>query len=195
MKRMLFSALALLLPVLMLSGCGGPVRPEGMPDLVKHTVTVTQDGQPVQGVHLTLFLDGPGKNWPIFGDSDASGKVMFCTQSTDFKGAPTGSYIVTAEKVEETPSQYTDIPATTFEETQELAAKMRAEYRPSYDLVDPELKSRETTTLTLSITPEGCSPETLELGPACREMFIPVGSAPEPGIDPEDVKEDVQSSD
>ncbi|MBR2585454.1 MAG: hypothetical protein IKF77_08005 [Thermoguttaceae bacterium] len=195
MKQMLFSALALLLPVLMLSGCSGPVRPDGMPDLVKHTVTVTQDGQPVEGVHLTLFLDGPGKNWPIFGDSDASGKVMFCTQSTDFKGAPAGSYIVTAEKVEITPSQYDNVEVSGLEEAQMIEAKRRAEYRPSYDLVNPELKTRETTTLTLSITASGCDPATLELGAACREMFIPQGSAPEPGIDPEDVMEEVQMSD
>ena len=195
MKRMLFSALALLLPVLTLSGCGGPVRPDGMPDLVKHTVTVTQDGQPVEGVHLTLFLDGPGKNWPVFGDSDATGKVMFCTQSTDFKGAPAGSYVVTAEKVEETPSQYADATFNSFDEMMEIEAKRRAEYRPSYDLVDPALKSRETTTLTLSITNDAIDPATLELGPACREMFIPAGTAPEPGIDPEDVMDEVQSSD
>ena len=195
MKQMLFSALALLLPGLMLSGCSGPVRPDGMPDLVKHTVTVTQDGQPVEGVHLTLFLDGPGKNWPIFGDSDASGKVMFCTQSTDFKGAPAGSYIVTAEKVEITPSQYDNVEVSGLEEAQEIEAKRRAEYRPSYDLVNPELKTRETTTLKLSITATGCDPETLELGAACREMFIPPGSAPEPGIDPADLIEEVRMSD
>ena len=195
MKQMLFSALALLLPVLMLSGCSGPVRPDGMPDLVKATVTVTQDGQPVQGVHLTLILDGPGKNWPVFGDSDASGKVTFCTQSTDFKGAPAGSYIVTAEKVEATPSQYDNVPVNDMYEAQEVAAKRRAEYRPSYDLVNPELKTRETTTLKLSITASGCDPETLELGAACREMFIPPDSAPEPGIDPADVTEEVQVSD
>ena len=188
MKRMLLSALALLLPVLMLSGCGGPVRPDGMPDLVNKQVTVTQDGQPVEGVHLTLFLDGPGKNWPIFGDSDASGKVTFCTQSTDFKGAPAGSYIVTAEKVEATPSQYDNVEVNNMQEMQELEAKRRAEYRPSYDLVDPALKSQATTTLKLSITKDAIDPETLELGSACREMFIPAGSAPEPGVDPESVE-------
>ena len=195
MKRMLFSALALLLPVLLLSGCGGPVRPDGMPDLVKATVTVTQDGQPVEGVHLTLFLDGPGKNWTVFGDSDSTGKVTFCTHSTDFKGAPAGSYIVTAEKVEVTPSQFDNIEVSNMEEAQEIEAKRRAEYRPSYDLVNPELKTRETTTLTLSITASGCDPATLELGAACREMFIPEGSAPEPGIDPAFVIEEVQMSD
>ena len=195
MKRMLFSALALLLPVLTLSGCGGPVRPDGLPDLVKATVTVTQDGQPVEGVHLVLFLDGPGKNWPIFGDSDASGKVMFCTQNSDFKGAPAGSYIVTAEKVEVTPSQYDNVQVSNMEEAQEVEAKRRAEYRPSYDLVNPELKTRDTTTLTLSITASGCDPDTLELGAACREMFIPPDSAPEPGVDPEDVLEEMQMSD
>ena len=188
MKRMLFSALALLLPVLTLSGCGGPVRPDGMPDLVNKQVTVTQDGQPVEGVHLTLYLDGAGKNWPVFGDSDASGKVTFCTQSTDFKGAPAGSYIVTAEKVEVTPSQYDGIETHNMEESIALDAKRRAEYRPSYDLVDPALKSQATTTLKLSVTNDAMDPETLELGPACREMFIPAGSAPEPGIDPESVE-------
>ena len=188
MKRVLFGAMALLLPVLTLFGCGGPASPDGMPDLVKKTVTVTQDGQPVEGVHLTLFLvEGPGKNWPIYGDSDASGKVMFHTMRTEFNGAPEGSYIVMAEKVERTPSRFDNVEAADMDEAREIAAKRRAEYRPSYDLVNPELKTREKTTLKLSITKKGCSPETLELGPACREMFIPPDSAEHPGVDPADI--------
>jgi len=187
MKRFILGALALVLPVLLLAGCGGPVRPDGLPDLIKKTVTVTQNGQPVEGVHLTLFLKGAGKNWPIFGDSDASGKVMFCTQTNDFKGAPAGEYIVTAEKVRITPSQYDNVEVSGMEEALAIQAKRRAEYRPSYDLVDPELKSQQTTTLTLSITKDGCSPDPLELGDPCEIMFIPPDSAAEPGAEPEEI--------
>jgi len=190
MKRFLLSAAALLLPVLYTAGCGGPVKPDGLPDLIKKTVRVTQEGQPVEKVHLTLYLQGAGKNWPVYGDSDASGNVMFFTQSSDFKGAPAGDYLVTAEKVEITPSQYDNVQVADFHEAQAIQAKREAEYRPSYDLVDPGLKRKETTTLKLSITKEGCTPDTLELGPAFREMFIPPGSASEPGVSPDDAEVD-----
>lgn len=169
------------------SGCGGAKKPDGLPELIKQPVTVTQDGKPLAGVHLTLYLAGEGKNWPVFGDSDSSGKVIFNTQTTDFKGAPAGDYIVTAEKVEVTPSQFDNIPVNGANEAMELEAKKNAEYRPSYYLVDPALKDKETTTLTLKISASGCEPSSLDLGPACREMFIPPGSAPEPNMEPEPV--------
>ena len=152
-------------------GCNNVKRPDGMPELEKVSVTITQEGKPLEKA-LVNFRTAEGGGWPIYGTTVASGVAKMCTQSTDLPGVPAGEYIVTVEKVEETPSQYAnDPPPTNAEEALALDEKMKNEYRPFYDLVNPEFKTAETSTLKVTVSSKGADPATFEVGAPCREEF------------------------
>lgn len=163
-----------------LTGCGGVKKPDGMPDLVKATITLTQEGQPLADADVTCF----GKQqsaWTVFGRSDAKGVVELKTYTSEFSGAPVDEYVVCVKKIEATPSKYGDTPPPTMDEADAWSKKRAAEYRPSYYLVPEEFINQATSTLTLNVTADGVQPATLELGPPQHIEFIPADSAPKPG--------------
>ena len=186
MKKLLM-ILPLALAVLTI-GCGGPERPEGMPELFPASFKVVQEGQPVAGVTVNLFTDTHG--FPVSGVSDEMGVVNLTTYNQDYQGAPVGEYRVTAYKVEITPSEYGEESPTEYSAAIKWMAQRQSEYRPSYDLVNPEYKNGGTTTLKLTVTENGVEPADLDLGPATRAEFIPQDSAPKPGMAPKEVEEE-----
>lgn len=177
MKKLMV-IIPLALAVLCVVGCKGQARPDGMPDLVPASFKVLQDGQPVAGVTVNLFTEGHG--FPVSGVSDETGLVKLSTYSQDYDGAPVGEYRVTAYKVEITPSEYGEECPNEMAAAQEWMSKRCSEYRPSYDLVNPECKNGGTTPLKISIKANGADPAELDLGPATHEMFLPQDSAKSP---------------
>lgn len=174
-----FMAVFLLFGVgLWLLGCNSAKLPQGMPDLVPAKLTITQEGKPLADAEVALC----GSTWNIFGTSDAKGVVVLRTYQYEIKGAPHGEYIVTVSKAEHTPSEFGETPPPENRVVvAEWTANREAEYRPSYDLVDPALKDQRTSTLRVKITASGAEPATIEVGSAVHEIFIPPGSASAPG--------------
>lgn len=165
-------------------GCSKVKKPSGFPKLVKDAhFTLTQDGTPLAGAKVKFFKGGDkvdDSRWGIFGESDENGVVHLATYNAAFAGAPLGTFKVTVFKDEVTPSQYGEEPPKTGAEIAEWQKKRMSEYRPGYHLVDPVYMNEETTTLTVTISESGASPDTFELGPAVREEFIPLGTSPTP---------------
>jgi hypothetical protein len=90
---------------------------------------------------VSLFVDGGSSPWAVGGTTDASGKVSLVTHGK-YPGVPAGKYKVCVFKVEGT-------------------------FPEEYDLVEVNLKSPVTTTLTLEAGP-GKKSETLDAGKAIR---------------------------
>lgn len=176
-----FAFFTLLAGLVALSGCGGVEKPAGMPDLVKAQITITQDNKPLADAYVKL--DGAMKEWPVFGKTDANGVAILQTYKSEYVGAPEGEYTVSVDKVRETPSEFDGVVANGMEELMALDAKKKAEFRPSYYLVDRQYASFDSSPLKVSITSAGANPATLDVGAAVEEEFIPPGSAPRPGME------------
>ncbi|MDR3110330.1 MAG: hypothetical protein LBU65_11710 [Planctomycetaceae bacterium] len=68
-------------------------RPEGMPELVPCSITVTFDGKSIQGVTILLVPLEGDTQWSPSGTTDTNGRAYPDT-SYGFKGVPVGKYKV-----------------------------------------------------------------------------------------------------
>jgi hypothetical protein len=85
---------ALLIVLLLLVGCRKTVpRPEGMPDLVPCTVTVTFGGEAIENVGVLLRSTEPGNRWGAGGRTDVKGKTVLKTAGA-FEGVVPGEYTI-----------------------------------------------------------------------------------------------------
>ena len=98
MKKLCLCA-ALVASCFLTFGCGGKPKPDGMPDLYKTTIVVTQNGAPLADAALSLQSDDPSLKWAVGGKTDANGRAELTTHG-DFKGAPAGTYRVGVVKME-----------------------------------------------------------------------------------------------
>ncbi|QDT01941.1 hypothetical protein K227x_03110 [Rubripirellula lacrimiformis] len=142
----------------MVSGCGGVVQPDGLPELHPFELSVSQGGTPVEGVSVQLVPeDRANSRWACGGATDAEGKVVVKTLGK-FEGAPAGNYKVTFYKaiVEDmSPGVSADDPS---------ASKVY----DSYLLVDPKFGSIATTPVEVSIAGGETTVPPIELGSAVR---------------------------
>ena len=84
-----FSLLAIAL--LGTAGCNKNQRPEGLPPTHPLTITVTQEGNPLEGA--TVSLVSPELKWVIGGVTNADGQAKMMTHGK-FEGAPEGTFNV-----------------------------------------------------------------------------------------------------
>lgn len=107
----LFSAL--LLAVSLIVGCVGEPRPAGMPRLYPVSITVTQEGEPLEGALLQLFAeDSANARWGPSGVSNSSGVATLFTEGK-YKGVPLGEFKVVVTKSEREPHphpEWADLP-------------------------------------------------------------------------------------
>ncbi|MCL2120108.1 MAG: carboxypeptidase-like regulatory domain-containing protein [Planctomycetaceae bacterium] len=123
--------------VLALSGCGGNEYPKGFPKLYSATVTLTQQGTPLEGASVTFFPEDTNNQWGSGGKSDAQGKVHIITYGK-YDGMPEGKYKVTVIKTyaENPPMTHDDPPATGV-----------------FSLVATKYNSQKTTDLAIEVKP------------------------------------------
>ena len=153
--------------ILLFVGCGGERRPDGMPALHATALTFTQGGTPLGADALvTLFSDDASlSQWTIGGVTNDRGVVNI--QTNGFNGAPAGTFRITVSKTEtegEVAARTEPVdPDAPFVDTSNVR---------SFHVVAPEHRTRQTTQLTVEVTP-GRNAETFDLGPAVREA-VPV---------------------
>ena len=159
-----------LLVVCVFSGCGGPQRPAGFPDLFPCDIKVTQEGEPLAEAVVRLLPESGTNEWIISGKTDAYGIAKISTHA-QFAGAPAGTFKVCVSKLYETPSQF-EPPAdsASYGEWQEWRDKTMAEKRPRFSLVKPEFDDIAKTPFSITVS-KGKTRETFDVGEAVR---IPV---------------------
>ncbi|MGL4941836.1 MAG: carboxypeptidase-like regulatory domain-containing protein [Thermoguttaceae bacterium] len=82
-----------------LCGCGGEERPKDMPPVFPCTLTITQDGKPLEGALVALYnQDAALQKWTAGGTTDASGSVTPSTQGR-YRGVVPGKYKITVTKI------------------------------------------------------------------------------------------------
>ena len=170
----LTSALALFV------GCGGEKVPEGMPPLVKFSLTITQDGKALDGAAVSFQTSS--HSYKVDGTTNSSGVVQLLT-SGKFKGAPEGEYQVEVKKEIATESKFGNDAPVNPDARAKWDANRLGEYRPTHSYVDKKFGNFETSGLTVQIVKGGSA--SLEVGSAVDDIIIPKGSSPNPSGDAE----------
>ncbi len=100
------TALVFLAVISIVVGCG-PARPKEMPETAPCTVTVTQAGQPMADVVVSLYREGGNGSMLIEGTTNTSGVAKIRTRWGDYttNGAPVGTHKVTVDKYVEVPPE------------------------------------------------------------------------------------------
>ena len=153
---------------LAVTGCNpGQKLPEGMPPLTPCTLTITQDGKPLEGATISLFSIGGAQSFYPGGKTDANGKAEIFTNGK-YQGVPDGKYKVVVSKRETEESKFG--PALTADDPgyDEWLAKSSGENLSSYRLVEKQYTSAGTTTLEITVPGEIA---TLDVGKAIREKL------------------------
>ena len=140
-------------------GCNqGPAKPDHIPDLTACSVTVTYNGQPVQGA--SVLLAPTSGQLSAAGVTDSSGKAVLKVDGM-WEGVAPGEYRVTVtkmEKVEGTLGPTPENPA----EYEEYQKKLDAQPAPKH-LIPEKYSGFTTSGLTITIADGTPVKETFEL--------------------------------
>ncbi|MDR2171767.1 MAG: hypothetical protein LBP59_16610 [Planctomycetaceae bacterium] len=89
---------SILLSNLLIAGCSGKLRPDGMPRLVPCSILVKQDATPLANANVSIIPEN-GSKWNAAGVTDNSGVAKLYTLS-QYEGVPEGKYKVVISKTE-----------------------------------------------------------------------------------------------
>ena len=156
--------LPLLLLAVLLAGCSD--RPADMPPLFPCSITVTQDGVPLEGasVRMVNLSDAAvGNAWTPSGTTDASGVAQMMTNA-QYAGAAAGKYRITVEKFETEPSKLGPQPPVDSPEYEAWSHRSAAETLAQYALVEAIYSSSQT-------------PHEIEITKGANDLTIDVGKA------------------
>ena len=151
MNRTFFCLIALLLPALLMTGCGESL-PAGMPRLYSASILVTQEGEPLAGALVMLLAEDEDlTQWGPGGVTDASGVAQLQTNGR-YKGAPLGTYKVAVTKRETEPHpnpEWANLPDgdPNFRRFVEIGNRLR-----TYDYIETQYGSIIDTPLRVEIT-------------------------------------------
>jgi hypothetical protein len=143
----------MLLVCFSISGCQEKL-PKGMPPLYPCTITLIQDGKPLE--HASVFFHASEENfWSLAGTSNIQG-VIEMTTNGPYKGVPAGVYKITVEKVTSE-----DVDANRY---------------CVVSLVDPQFGTQKTTPVQIEIKPskkKGVNDQTIDLGKEHKKRMTP----------------------
>ncbi|MDR1493183.1 MAG: hypothetical protein LBT05_10735 [Planctomycetaceae bacterium] len=146
--------LTTLLVCVSLSGCKQRL-PEGMPPLYPCTITLIQDGKPLDQASIFFHASDPENFWALAGTSNAQG-IIEMTTNGPYKGVPVGVYKITVEKVKSE-----DVDANRYS---------------MFSFVDPQFGKRETTPIQIEIQPskkKGVNDQTIDVGKEHKKRMTP----------------------
>jgi hypothetical protein len=147
----------ILLSIGMTLACNRVQKPNGLPKLFPCTITITQNGVPVQGILVSLIDPAVTEYWAVSGLTNASGTATIRTHG-NFVGAPSGVYNVILSKTENSDEHDTILgrsPSTPLQ---------------IFSLIDTKYNEEATTPLKITIENKTVR-ETFEIGPAVRILI------------------------
>ena len=152
MSRTSTSFITLLLAASFIIGCGGTPRPDGMPRLYPASITVIQEGTPLEGAMVRLVaVDASLARWEPSGITDASGVAAMRIDGR-FDGAPLGNYKVLVSKREQEPHPHPELASLPPGDPNAQRYIDAARNLKTYTYVEPQYDSVENTPLRVEIT-------------------------------------------
>lgn len=156
MKLSDFTSLMLLGLFSLAIGCAGEAPPEEIPDLHSVEITVVQGGAPLEGASVQLVPQDEANRWASGGSTNAEGEANIVTMGK-YDGVPAGSYKVTVDKVVNE-----DAGAALDDPSAPLVSN-------SHRVVAAEFNHAETTPAEITVTTDGATQETIDVGEAVQE--------------------------
>ena len=150
-------ALICFLPLLFLTiiGCKEEL-PDGMPKLIKVSLTMMQEGKPLSGATVALVSEDAASRWTIGGTTDNNGVVVLKTHG-NYTGVPEGKYKICVKK---------------FIREGELQTMANPGAPPpkDYNLVESQYGHQNDTPLSIEIK-SGSKYEPIDVGKAVKEQL------------------------
>ncbi len=142
-------------------GCGGPKKPADLPELFPCSITIIQDGQPLEGASVQLNDPSSSSRFVVGGTTDEKGVAVIRTDG-QYPGAPVGKYKVLVSKiyVPELPSE---------------APPEDPEARKEYDKKVQEMNAQQADTVDLKFKRPTQTPAEIEVTTAGAELTVDVG--------------------
>ncbi|MEW4456415.1 carboxypeptidase regulatory-like domain-containing protein [Bremerella sp. JC817] len=138
-------------------GCSSELPPpENMPELHPVTLTIVQEGTPLELASIRLIPDAAPSPWYSGGSTNASGVSKIRTHGK-FNGVPAGTYRVTVTKIE-----MPQAGSGSLAEMNQTSAQ-----DATYDLVDPQYSNPAKTPLRLEVV-AGSNTKEFDLGVPVR---------------------------
>ena len=152
---------------LYLGGCAGEQLPAGMPKPYPTTITIIQDGQPLEGASIALIPMDASNSWNAGGVTNASGNAALKTL-TKYDGVVPGKYYVIIKKLstEGTKKQAPDKETDPAGYAKFLAESAKDTFA-GYDLVDPKFSKISPTAETIEVV-EGKNEKSIDIGKAVK---------------------------
>jgi hypothetical protein len=148
--------IALILAVISLTGCSNVSRPGDLPQLFPCTISVIQDGQPLEGAFVEFHAkDGEPKYRPT-AYTGADGNAVMLTYG--FSGVPAGKYKVTISKLVDDDFVY---------RTDEAGIQVIVSSN-TYRLVESRYSDPATTPHEIEITGKKMPPVSFDVGKVVR---------------------------
>ena len=155
MKKIVIS---FMLAAVLITGCAKDNRPSDLPPLYPCAITITQEGEPLNGATVSLFaVEGTSSKYQPSGITDANGKATLMTYG--FEGAPAGKYKVCVRKT------IIEDGGKTLDGYGEEIDAPGIEYRA----VEQEYSDVATTPHEIEISNKRTPPHTFDVGKAVKE--------------------------
>ncbi len=140
-------------------GCGGgPAKPDDMPALTPCTITVTHNGEPVEGA--SVLLSPKSGKYSAAGITDGSGTAVMKTNAT-FEGVVAGDFLATVTKLEETGYVAPPEPSDP-QKYEEWEAELKKQPKPKH-LLPEKYTSFDSAGLTITVSEGSPAEETFDL--------------------------------
>lgn len=147
-----------------LIGCSGEKRPEGLPKLYPCTITVLQEGKPLENASIDLIMKNGFCKWPIAGTTDSAGVAELRTYGL-YKGVPSGTFSVSIEKRE---------PESKLEQQFDPSRKTAPKPIKVFSYVDQKYTNVKTTPLEITVEEKAAKKE-FDLGKPIKKHVDTLG--------------------
>lgn len=150
--------------LLFATGCQGKKRPQGFPKLYPASISVTQEGAPLDEAMLVLYSADGSLPWIVSGITNKEGLAKLVTHG-EYPGAPLGEFKVCVAKYYRDPVDPEPVNPTDWKV---WAKKMQENPPKQYLLVEEVYGETETTPLRVKIESGGKNHFDLDVGHSVR---------------------------
>lgn len=149
---------ALSFACMLLSGCTGEKKPEGMPEIHSTVIKIESEGKALTDASVSLVPVDKTQTWTAGGTTDSSGTATMMTFAK-FPGAPAGKFKVCVTKtlVEPDPNADPDSPSVGS---------------ISYDLVDDKYANPDTSDFEVEVVAGQKNTAKFDVGPTVKTETV-----------------------
>ena len=150
--------------------CSKVQKPSDLPDLFPTTITIVQEGQPVEKATVNLLPEGNSK-WFAGGLTNAQGVCKVRTQGK-YDGAPVGKYDVVVYKTSILESETRKQPVPSDPVEAKAYYDKVAKEEKFFDSIELKYKKPTTTDLKIEIV-AGKNEQKFDVGKPVNIEFVP----------------------